>query len=149
MLRTVSKDLTVPAYKIILQDAEVKLGKPLSLNIDFGSGSKNDTAARRAFAQTVTCFASMVNGNGGQQVCFDVHERFGHLQAESVQSRLLLANLFAGTGCDVPDPRLGATWHHICLSLMDFHTASTEQAYNFSSFSNMLHARAMTMDSES
>ncbi|CAE7686318.1 unnamed protein product [Symbiodinium pilosum] len=92
--RSDPNDLTVPAYKIILQDAEVKLGKPLSLNIDFGSGSKNDT------------------------VCFDVHERFGHLQAESVQSRLLLANLFAGTGCDVPDPRLGVTGMEFALDLV-------------------------------
>ena len=45
----------------------------------------------------------------GLQVCFDVHERFKHLVAETVQSRLLLASLYAGTDCGLPDPRLGAT----------------------------------------
>ena len=57
------------------------------------------------------------------QVCFDVHERFGHLQAEGVQSRLFLASLYAGTDCDLPDPRLGVAW----TSAQDFVPARSDK----------------------
>ncbi|CAE7941320.1 unnamed protein product, partial [Symbiodinium necroappetens] len=87
-------DTSLPSIKIIVQNAEVKEGVPLSLNIDTDSSSIKEA------------------------VCFDVHERFKHLQAETVQSRLFLASLYAGTDCDVSDPRLQVTGMEAALDLL-------------------------------
>eukprot|EP00434_Breviolum_minutum_P034401 symbB.v1.2.030448.t1/scaffold3429.1/size56941/4 len=89
-----ANDLCLPEYKIILKDADVEGGIPLVLRSDHRSNTQFDT------------------------VCFDVHQRFGHLQAESIHSRLFLASLYAGTDGDVPDPRLGVTGMEAAVELL-------------------------------
>lgn len=40
---------------------------------------------------------------------YNVHERFGHLRADSVAGRLHLAALYAATSTLVPEPRMQTT----------------------------------------
>ena len=101
-----------------MKNSNVRESVPLSLVSDSHSGTEQVTAPwlEFCFGPEDTQHESIVGSKFGcassspAQVCFDVHERFKHLVAETVQSRLLLASLYAGTDSGLPDPRLGATY---------------------------------------
>jgi hypothetical protein len=49
---------------------------------------------------------------------FDLHQRFDHLKAPTIASRLQLASLFAATGSLLPEPRLSMTSGEYAMELV-------------------------------
>ncbi|KAK3247008.1 hypothetical protein CYMTET_43477 [Cymbomonas tetramitiformis] len=93
-------------------EADVKLLVPQGMVVKAGAQGASDNASGTSsvgpppevwIAKVGTC------GDERQGCVYDVHPRFGNLQAANVSDRLQLAALYTATSCGLPEPRDGDT----------------------------------------